>query len=408
MKINKIAAVVVLLLALALAVFSPLALLCLFLAMVAVAPRNQCRFELLGASTIGALWIPAIWIPAMRERQATFPVLWNSGIVARADLFDAIASGPGTSANAPFLNDITDQTDEVQVENAAPVNNNQQPGAVQIFPLCNRVIKKSSTALAKQLSGIDPMTAIIDQLVENRLKNRQFTLVAMLRGLFASAGVNLGAGAAGGYAAGALDGVKLTYNGQEPFIENGAAAGAAQLFIPDFFIDAKALMGELGDLLKNGCFFCHPNIRARLEKLDALNFKTVDPGLASALPFSITTYRDVPIFTSVLLARPGTQGGYVYDSYLIARGMVGYGEQPQQGDTTAVASLQYWRDRDLNNELIWDRTRFMLGVNGTKWVGAAANVNNGPANAELQVPGNWQLVFQSANRVGAVCIRTNG
>lgn len=358
------------------------------------------------STTIGSLWIPSIWIPNLRERQSTFPVLWNSGTVTRADLFDAIASGPGTAANVPFLFDITDQTDEVQVENTGPVNNNQQPGAVQVFPHMNRVKKSSSTALAKQLSGADPMAAIIDQIVENRLKNRQFTLVNMLRGLFASGGVNLGVGVQGGYVAGALDAVKLTYNGQEPFVENGAAAAATNLFIPDFFIDAKALMGELGDLLKNGCFFCHPSIRARLEKLDALNFKTlIKP---SELPFTITTYRDVPIFTSVLLARAGAQGGYVYDSYLIAKGMVGYGEKPQQGDTTDVASLQYWRDRDANNELIWDRTRFILGVNGTKWVGNAANSNNGPANAELSVPGNWQLVFQSANRVGAVCIRTNG
>lgn len=363
---------------------------------------------LAAATTIGALWIPQIWIPNMRERQATFPALWNCGIVTRADLFDAIAAGPGIAANVPFLYDITDQTDEVQVENAAPQNNNQQPGAVQVFPMMNRVKKSSASALSKQLSGADPMAAIIDQMVENRLKNRQFTLINMLRGLFASAGPNVGAGQVGGYVAGSLDAVKLTYNGTEPFIENGAAAGQGQLFTPDMFIDAKALMGELSQMLRNGCFLVHPNIKARLEKLDAISFKTVEPGLQSALPFAITTYRDVPIFESVLLVRNGAQGGYVYDSYLISKGMIAYGEKPQQGDTTDVASLQYWRDRDLNNELIWDRTRFILGVNGTKWVGNAANVNNGPANAELSNPANWNLIFQSANRVGAVCIRTNG
>lgn len=357
-------------------------------------------------TTIGNLWIPAIWTQALRERQATFPALWNAGIVTRADLFDAIASGSGVSANVPFLNDITDQGDEVQVENTAPVNDNNQPGGTQVFPIMNRVKKNSSTALASQLSGVDPMAAIIDQMTENRLKNRQKTLVAQLRGLFASTGPNIGVGQAGGYVAGALDAVKLSYGGQEPFIENGLAAGVGQLFTPDMFIDGKALMGELGDLLKNGCLLVHPTIKARLEKLDALNFRSLK--MPSELPWTITTYRDIPIFESVALVRNGTQGGYVYETYLVAKGMVGYGEKPQQGDTTDVASIQYWRDRDLNNELIWDRTRFILGVNGTKWVGNAANPNNGPSNAELQVPGNWQLVFQSANRVGAVCIRTNG
>lgn len=350
-------------------------------------------------TTIGQLWIPAIWIPSMRERQATFPALFNSGVVARADLFDQLAAGAGLTANCPLLRDITDTSDELQVENTAPVTDNTIGGAVQIFPLLNRVTKFSSTALAKQLSGADPMTAIIDQMVETKLKQRQSTLIAMLRGLFAAAGAN--------GAAAALSGVRyVNAAGNEPFQENGAAAGEDKLMSPDIFIGAKALMGELGDMLKNGCILMHPNVKARLEILDALNFKTtVRP---SELPFDITTYRDIPIFTSTALVRAGTGGGYVYDTYLITKGTVGYGEKPQQGDTTDIASLQYWRDRDLNNELIWDRSRFMLGIAGTKWVGTAANLNNGPTNAELQTAANWNLVFQSANRVGAVCIRTNG
>jgi len=354
-------------------------------------------------TTIGNLFIPAVWTQALRERMATFPALWNAGIVTRADLFDAIAAGPGIGATVPFLNDITDQSDEVQVENTAPTTDNNQPGSTQYFPIMNRVKKNSATALSKQLSGVDPMAAIIDQMTDNRLKNRQKTLVAQLRGLLATAGVGLGAN---GYVAGALDAVKLSYGGQEPFIENGLNAGAANLMTPDLFIDAAAQLGELEDLLKEGCFLVHPNIKARLKKLDNLNFKSLK--MPSELPWTITTYRDIPMFTSASLVRAGVQGGYVYDSYLIAKGMVAYGEKPQQGDTTDVASLQYWRDRDLNNELLWDRTRFILGVNGTKWVGNAANVNNGPTNAELQNPANWQLAFQTASRIGVAAIRTNG
>jgi hypothetical protein len=355
-----------------------------------------------GPTTIGQLWTPSIWIPAMRERQATFPALFNSGTVARADLFDQLASGPGYAVNAPFLRDITDTTDELQVENTAPVANNAITGSYQVMPILNRVTKYSSTALAKQLSGADPMSAIIDQMLETRLKQRQTTLIAALRGLFASAG-------AANPAAAALKGALYVdpQTGNEIFTENGNAVDA-NLMSADVFIAAKALMGELADSLKDGCFLVHPNVKARLEVLDSLNFKTLIK--ASELPFSITTYRDIPIFTSTALVRAqtGGNGGYVYDSYLITKGTVGYGEKPQQGDTTDVASLQYWRDRDLNNELIWDRTRFMLGIAGVNWTGVPANINNGPTNAEFQTAGNWALAFQTANRVGAVCIRTNG
>ncbi|MDE2100956.1 MAG: hypothetical protein KGL39_27160 [Patescibacteria group bacterium] len=352
-------------------------------------------------TTIGQLWVPQIWTQAMRERQATFPALFNSGVVARADLFDAIAAGPGTSANVPFLHDITDQSDELQVENTAPTTDNAITGDVQNFPLCNRVKKSSSTALAKQLSGADPMAAIIDQLVENRLKNRQKTLLAMMRGLFNSAG-------AINPATGALSTMLYKNSaGSEPFTEDGVNANAnTQIISPTLFEGAVALMGELGDTLKNGCMWVHPNVKATLKVLDSIGFKTlIRP---SQLPFDVDTYHDIPLFTSVALARAGTTSGTVYETYLISNGTVGYGEKPQQGDTTDVASLQYWRDRDLNNELIWDRTRFLLGIALTKWIGNPANANSGPTNAELQTAANWSLVGQSANRVGAVCIRTNG
>lgn len=332
----------------------------------------------------------------MRERQATFAALFNSGTVLQNDLMDQIASGAGTSANVPFLKDITDQGDEIQVENTGPVTDNGSPGDVQNFPILNRVTKNSVTALAVQVSGADPVAHIVGSLTERRLKQRQATLIAILRGLFASAGaIN---------AAAALSAVRLSYNGNEPFIENGNAAGEDQLMNPDKFIDASALLGELSQTLKNGCLLMHSNVKARLQKLDALNFKTqVRP---SELPFDLTTYRDIPLFISDSLKRVGTGSGFVYDTYLITKGTVGYGEKPQAADVKDVASLSYFYDRNLNNDLIWDRTRFIMGVDGTKWGGAPAGQS--ATNAELQTAANWTLVYQTANRCGATCIRTNG
>jgi hypothetical protein len=346
---------------------------------------------------ISDLWSPAEWVQAMRERQATFPSLFLSGAVVRSDLFDAIASGAGTSVNVPFLKDITDQGDEIQVENTAPINDNGQPGDVQNWPLLNRVTKNSVSALSAQVSGVDPMASIIDQLVMRRLKQRQATMLAMLRGLF-------GTGATAANAAGCLSAVRSGGTLSEPFIENGAMATGDNLMDPDKMIDSGVLMGELEDGLRDGFLFMHPNVKARLRKLDRLNFKTTV--MPSELPFTIESYCDMPIISSNALVRAGTGSGYVYDTYLISKGVIGYGEKPQQGDTRDVASLAYFFDRDKNNDLIWDRTRFLLGVNGTKWIGVPGAQS--ATNAELQVPGNWTLVFQSASRVGVTCIRTNG
>jgi len=345
---------------------------------------------------LATLWTPAIWIKAMRERQATFPALFSSGTVQQTDLMNSVASGAGTSANIPFLKDITDQSDEVQVEATAPVNDLGAPGAVQVFPILNRVTKNSGTALAANVSGEDPVPHIIESLVARRLKQRQTTLVAMLRGLFGTAGA--------ANVACALSGVRLGGTTQENFTETGLSATAGQLISPTMFVNAKALMGELADTLKDGCLLMHPNIRAALEIQDSLNFKTLQK--PSDLPFTITTYRDIPIFLSNSLVRVGTTNGFVYDTYLLTKNTVGYGEKTQASDVKDVASLAYFYDRDLNDDLVWDRTRFVLGVDGTKWTGTPAGQS--ATNAELQTTGNWSLQYQSPDRVGAVCFRTNG
>ncbi|MEY2466754.1 MAG: hypothetical protein QOD03_1275 [Verrucomicrobiota bacterium] len=344
---------------------------------------------------IADLWIPDIWIAHMAERQNTFPSVFTSGILTRTPELDAIASGAGLSSNIPFFKDITDQADEVQVENQGPATDNGQPSGKMVATILNRVTKNSVTALSGAISGADPLGSIISQLTERRMKQRNTTLIGLLRGLFGSAGAKNGAAA--------LTANRWGGTNAEIFIEDGNASVAANNWItPDVFIFTKALLGELADDLANGVFLCHPNVKARLESLDALNFKT---GVPSALG-PINTYRGIPIVTSSKLVRAGGVSGFVYDSYLITRGTVGYGEKPQQGDTIDVSSLHYWKDPDKNNEFIYDRTRFVMHVNGTKWVGNPAGQT--AANSELQTPGNWQLAWQTADRIGAVCFRTNG
>ena len=345
---------------------------------------------------LSGLWTPDVWIPGIAEKQATFPALFNSGAVRRTDLLTELASGPGTIANVPFLKDITDQANEVQIEATAPSTVQGQPGDVCKFPILNRVTKSAWTAMSKNVSGADIMGHVWGTMGERRLKQYQTTLLAQLRGL-------LGTGSqAQGNAAALAD---VRYGGSsEPFAEAGAAPTSDKLMSPDIFIRAKALLGELADTLKNGCLFIHPDVKAQLEILDAYGFNTLQK--PSDLPFTITTYREVPIFTSSALRRAGTGGGFVYDTYIIAQGTVGFGEKTQVADQADLASLSYFYDRDLNDDLIWDRNRVAFGLDGTAFTGTPSA--SSATDAELGTIGNWTLKYQSASRVGVVGIRTNG
>jgi hypothetical protein len=88
-----------------------------------------------------------------------------------------LASGPGEVAVIPFFKDITDQDDEIQVENTEPTVDNKITSGQMKAVACNRVCKRSATAVAAQLSGEDPVGEIVAQMTQRRLKQPQKTLL---------------------------------------------------------------------------------------------------------------------------------------------------------------------------------------------------------------------------------------
>lgn len=344
-------------------------------------------------TTISDLWTPDIWIQGITERARAFPSLINSGVVINTPLFDDIASGAGVSANIPFYRDITDDTDTIQIEDTAPTLGEIGSGK-QVVPILNRVKGYDVTALAAQVSGAspDPVAEILSQIGNGRVKRQQRTMVSVLRGAFG------GGDDANGSAS------ELTSMRVEAFDESGNDATADQKMSADLFITAKALLGELADTLSGGAILTHPNIVAQLEILDKESFKD---GVESGLPFTVKTYRGIPIFTSNLLVRAGTTSGYVYETYILAKGTVGKGSKAQSSNVGDVAHLVLDQTQvGKNNLSVYDRNRYLLHLNGMKWVGTPAGQS--ATDAELATIANWDLAFASADRVGGVLIRTNG
>jgi hypothetical protein len=238
---------------------------------------------------------------------------------------------------------------------------------------CNRVTKSSATAFSTQLSGEDPVGEIVAQMIQRRLKQRQKSLLAIFRGSFGSAG------AAGVNAP--LKAVRV-----DAFDESGNDATADHLMGIELFINAKSLMGELADDLQNGALWVHPTVLAALELADETSFHKVSHG-----PWTIRTYRGIPIYVSEALVRAGATNGFVYETYLLARGIVAKGEKPQKTDVVDVAALQMEKKFGLNNEIIYDRTRFVMHLNGMRWVGTPASES--PTNAELGTIASRNLVL---------------
>src|SRR5262245_25306862 len=97
-------------------------------------------------TAIADLWVPDIWIPGVTEKMHNLLNVLNSGILVQTDEMNRLASGAGATVNVPFYKDVTDDDDEVQVEDTEPT-----PGKIaalkQVAPILNRVKAYSATAL---------------------------------------------------------------------------------------------------------------------------------------------------------------------------------------------------------------------------------------------------------------------
>lgn len=342
----------------------------------------------MASTTIANLWTPAIWIPQVDEVTRTKPALITSRAVVQGGQFDEIASGGGTIANLPFFKDITDTAEGIQVELTAPSLNNHISG-IQLCPILNREVAFAAGALASAITGpdADPVASITNQLGVARQKRMQVTLLNVLRGLF-----NFSA-APGGAAA-------LSATRSDISIEAGASAVAANLISNSAFNSASALLAELQSNAIDGAIWCHPNIRAALLTQDANSFERLSRG-----DFMLETYKGIPLYVSNLLSRAGATTGTVYDTYIMAPRAIAIGMKPQT-DSIDVASLQYYKRPDINDEQIYDRTRYVVHVAGTAYTASPAGQS--ATNAELAVAASWSLRYQTADRCGIVQLRTNG
>jgi hypothetical protein len=340
-------------------------------------------------TSIANLWVPQIWVQGISEKVRSYPALVSSPVFKRTEEFDSYATGKGETVNLPYFRDITDQADSVQVENTQPTRQVIGSGK-QIAVMLNRETANDATALAKQVSGAQPVEEITLQLALRRQKQRQTTAINLLRGAF-------GFASAPNAATGPLNTVRF-----DAFSETGAAPPAGQLIDSTKFVNAIALLGELADSVKGGAILMHPTIRAALLNSDAISFEHLSQQEGVVLEM----YKGFRVYVSNNLSRAGTTSGTVFDTYVAAPGTVAWGEKAQLGDVVDTASLSYWADKQKNIEELYDRTRFLMHLNGLRWVGTPAAES--PTNAELATPGNWTLDYSTADRCGFVCIRTNG
>lgn len=344
----------------------------------------------LGAiASISNLWNPPIWIGGLAERVTTRPSLINSGILITSPEVKAGAEGEGKEVVIPFLKEVH-ADDDIQVEDNSITLNGIASGT-QKAPILNRRVGFAATALARASVNKkqDPLMAILDFIADNRLRNRQKTLLASLRGVF-------GFAAAPNAGSAAFKSLR-----RDIFIEAGASATAANLFSSDEFIKTVGLWGETKDQLDDCVICCHSVIEQAMLLADDITTIRDSEGKKR-----IRTYKDAPVFVTDGLYRAGGTNGSVYDTYIFRRGSVAGGEKDQVSEVGNVAAFLKLEDAFKNNVGYADYTRFILHPQGALWGGTPAGQS--ATNAELATEANWTLGLADIKNAGVACLRTNG
>lgn len=359
------------------------------------APKLAAKGVNLAIASVADFIIPEIWIPGMTEPIVEGKNIMTSPAIASSPLFAQIASGPSDSANIPFFKE-PDFADAIQIEGMKPTVNGISH-IKQVAPILNRVSACGVTALAAAVSGTDPLGEMLMFQAKIRMRQRQTTLLNILRGAF-----------------GAHTDTTAAFNAlRSNLCTTSGSLVAGNLIDLPAVLTLAALLGDAVENLEGGVLWIHPDIKKALLEQDIIDYD--QPSTAGTL--TLRNYRGCQIFTNSALKTTATINSVpsvpIYRSYLFAPRSIAVGDKPQTTNVGDVASITTEALASTNNREVFDRTRFLMQPSGLSWKGTPAGQS--ASNAELATIANWELAknadtsaeFDPKN-VGIVELITNG
>ncbi|MEN6637081.1 MAG: hypothetical protein ABFC56_14605 [Clostridiaceae bacterium] len=360
-----------------------------------LAPKYAEKGINLTIGGIADMIVPEIWVQGMADEPIVEKnEIMDSNVVAAAPLFTRLASGAGQSANIPFFKE-PDFTDAIQAESTEPTINKISQ-IKTVAPILNREYAFGATALAVQASGTDPLGSTLRYIQRIRNRQRKETMRNILFGAFGSHTDTTAA----------LDSMRLnkcTTTGS--LVTSGATSNYLNL---RWILDAAALLGENIDMIV--ALWVHPEIQVALTDMDVTDFVTPSDGA-----LILKGYRNCRIYVDKNLKTTATINSVpsvpIYRTYLMSAATVARGEKPQSTNIGDVASMTTKADAATNDRKVYDRTRFLMGLNGLSWKGTPSGES--ATNAELATITNWELAKNGdttfdARNCGVAELITNG
>lgn len=301
---------------------------------------------------------PDIFTQYTVQKTTEKSALVQSGIVANDSQFDELASGPSTTGEMPFFNDLTGDSENI-TEDAFLT-----PGGIGTssdqFKKIARARAWGANGLSAFLSGADPMGAISGLVSDYWVREMQKILLQTLNGVFASASMS-----------GHVHDISAE-------LDTGANLSGST------FVDASQKLGDAKDILTG--VMMHSAVESYLVKRQLVEYvdQTNELGQTIRIPYFMGKRVIVDD------AMPFDPGTLVAEMYLFGAGAFALGN----GSHPRIVGTEVDRDKmsAAGEDYLINRKVFILHPRGIKFTNTAVAAQF-PTNAELATGTNWQRVY---------------
>ncbi|MDW7673185.1 MAG: major capsid protein [Bacillota bacterium] len=300
---------------------------------------------------------PEVFNPYVIQRTMELSALIQSGIVQNNEEFDSLASGPNLTANLPYWEDLTGDSEVMKDDGAltpGKIGSNKDVARKQ-----GRARAWGANGLSALLSGDDPMGAIANLVAAYWSRDIQKVLLNTLSGIFAAASM-----------------------ANDKVHDISGEVGDAALISGESFIDANQKMGDAKELLTG--VMMHSAVEAYLAKRQLIEY-VQEAGQSTRVPFFMNKRVIVDDST------PYDTGTKVGTAYLFGNGAIALGN----GSHPRIIETEVDRDSlsSSGEDFLINRKIFIMHPRGIKWTDAnVADVF--PTNTELATGTNWERVYE--------------
>lgn len=335
-----------------------------------------------GQTAIADVVVPEIFNPYVQQYTEEKSRLIASGAIVRDPMLDQELAGGGITFNTPSFKDLdnveenvsSDDEDDRYTGGTANSKPQKTGTAKEVSVRLSRNQSWSSTDLAGDLAGADPMNSIASRVGNYRALRLQKAFVATMKGIFADNAADPTAG-------------EHVKNDMTHDIK-GSSYSAATAFSAPAFIDTAVTMGDSMEAL--GMVMVHSIVYARMQKNNLIDYI---PDATGQVMIPTFLGRTVIVDDGM----PANAG--VYESWLFGAGAVRLG----MGDPKVPTEMERLpgSGNGGGSEVLYNRWEWCLHPVGHAFVAPASK--GGPSNAatsgNLAHADSWKRVYSERKQI---------